>query len=92
MAKQPENLTIRVLRELRDEVRDGNARSEKRFDALEADIKRIDKRLDAIRLAQAGESFMAAVTVGEIDERFADHDKRLAALEGKSPSPKPRRR
>lgn len=43
---EPENLTVRLLQEIRDEVRRSSDKSEIRFEKMEQHFEKIDKRFE----------------------------------------------
>ncbi|MBN8997110.1 MAG: hypothetical protein J0H94_17975 [Rhizobiales bacterium] len=80
---EPENQTLRILRDIREMLKD----SEKRAGELEKKVDRnhgeLKSRLDNIRQALNGESILGRYAVAEVDERLAALEKRVKALEGR---------
>ena len=70
----PENHTLRILREFRDEFRAFRDKTEGDFDSLRS-------RMDNIVQALNGESILGRYAVAEVDERLEAIEKRLSALE-----------
>jgi polyhydroxyalkanoate synthesis regulator phasin len=73
---EPENQTLRILREIREAIKAMDEKNDKRFGAVES-------RLDNIRHALNGESILGRYAVAEVDERLAALEKRVKALEGR---------
>jgi hypothetical protein len=71
MADEPENYTIRLLRELRDEMRVEFAMIAKRFE-------KVDERFDDMGLRIDGLAHMLMLLAG----RSHDREQRIAKLEG----------
>lgn len=71
MADEPENHTIRLLRELRDEMRVDFAMVRTRFEKM-------DERFDDIGLRIDGLAHMLMLLAG----RSHDHEQRIEKLEG----------
>jgi hypothetical protein len=70
----PDNHTLRVLREFREEFRAFRETTDGNFTALRS-------RMDNIWQALNGESILGRYAVAEVDERIEAIEKRLAALE-----------
>jgi polyhydroxyalkanoate synthesis regulator phasin len=73
---EPENQTLRILRDIREAIKAAEKKSDKRFDAIES-------RLDNIRQAMNGESVLGRYAAAEVDERLDALEKRVKALEGR---------
>ena len=71
---EPENHTLRLLREFREEFREFRTRTEENFVDLKA-------RIDGLNLTLAGEIATNRYTAGGVERRLADIEKRLSALE-----------
>lgn len=74
MAKEPQDLVLSLLREMRAEMASRFEDSQHRFDG-------VDKKLESLRQAMIGESVLGRYTVAEVEERFEKIESRLAALE-----------
>jgi len=70
----PENQTLRILREFREEFRAFRESTDKNFDGVR-------KRMDNIWQALNGESILGRYAVAEVDERLAAIEKRVSDLE-----------
>lgn len=79
------NLTLRLLRELREHM-------DRRFDLVEREIEglhaglselrlEMNQRFDATNGILSGEMAKSAFAFKGVEERFAEHDRRLHALE-----------
>jgi len=80
---EPENQTLRILRDIREMLKDSEKRAadlEKKVDRNHSELK---SRLDNIRQALNGESILGRYAVAEVDERLAALEKRVKALEGR---------
>ena len=86
--KQPEDITLHLLREIRGQNHDlrgefQNLREE--FSALRDDVKRgferFEKRLDGLRDVVAGESVLGRYAAKEVDERLVAIEERVSLLE-----------
>jgi polyhydroxyalkanoate synthesis regulator phasin len=73
---EPENQTLRILRDLRT----GLQRLEQKVDQNQDDLR---SRLDNIRQAMIGESVLGRYAAAEVDERLDSLEKRVKALEGR---------
>jgi hypothetical protein len=78
MADEPENHTIRLLRELRDEMRVEFAMVRKRFEKVDQQFEKVDERFDDMGLRIDGLAHMLMLLAG----RSHDHDERIERLEG----------
>jgi hypothetical protein len=71
---EPENHTLRVLREFREEFREFRKETDGNFTELK-------DRIDNPARVVAGESVLGRYAAAEIEERLSAIEKRLAALE-----------
>ena len=71
---EPDNHTIRVLQEFRTEFREFREESRDNFSA-------INGRFDSLRQAINGESVLGRYAAAEVEDRLADLEKRIVALE-----------
>ena len=71
---EPENHTLRLLREFREEFRAFRDRTDGNFQSIR-------ERLENIRQAGIGEGVLGRYAAAEVDERLEAIEKRLAALE-----------
>jgi hypothetical protein len=71
---EPENYTLRVLIEFRNEFHEFKARTDRNF-------ARIDERLDTLTQALAGSIAANSYINGGVEKRFEAMEKRLAVLE-----------
>ena len=88
---EPDNHTIRLLQEIRDEVRRSSDRSEVRFEKMDQRFEKMDQRFEVIEttlrdLAQqmvmlARGIKTALETRGAVDSRLESVESRLDALE-----------
>jgi hypothetical protein len=77
----PENQTLRILREIRTAMKTLDGKVSSGFEAVDARFGRLESRLDNIWQALNGESILGRYAVAEVDERIEAIEKRLAALE-----------
>jgi hypothetical protein len=92
---EPENHTLRLLREFREETRGfreemGDFRADMRefqvqtdraLNKVTTDISEIKDKLDTLTRAVAGEIVQSRYVSAAIDDRFAEIERRLSALE-----------
>jgi polyhydroxyalkanoate synthesis regulator phasin len=80
---EPENQTLRILRDIREAIKGMEKKFDKRFESLEKKADDHSARMDNIRQALNGESILGRYAVAEVDERLAALEKRVKALEGR---------
>ena len=88
---EPTDLTIRLLQEIRDSVREGTERMDRRFEQVEKRFEGVDQRFEVIEtalrdLAQQMVMLSRGIKTAlelrnTVDSRLEDHEKRLADLE-----------
>jgi hypothetical protein len=66
----PENQTLRILRDIRTTLKELDQKTNKRFDALDKDMVGLRTRLDNLRQAMTGESILGHYATAEFDERL----------------------
>jgi chromosome segregation ATPase len=91
---EPENLTVRLLQEIRDEVRRASDKTEVRFEKMDQRFEKVDQRFEVIEtslrdLAQqmvllARGIKTALESRGTLDARLTDVERRVAGLEEKT--------
>ena len=77
MVEEPENHTIRLLRELRDEIRVEFAMIAKRFEKVDQRFDEVEHRFDDMGLRIDGLAHMLMLPAG----RSHDHEERISKLE-----------
>jgi polyhydroxyalkanoate synthesis regulator phasin len=77
----PENQTLRILREIRSAMKGLDGKVSSGFEAVDGRFGRLESRLDNIWQALNGESILGRYAVAEVDERIEAIEKRLTALE-----------
>jgi hypothetical protein len=77
MAEEPENHTIRLLRELRDEMRVEFAMVGKRFEKVDGRFDDMERRFDGVNQRIDGVTHILTLLAG----RSHDHEERIATLE-----------
>ena len=80
MADEPENHTIRLLRELRDEMRVEFAMIAKRFKEVDQRFDDVAQRFDEVNLRIDGVTHILTLLAG----RSHDHEERIAKLESET--------
>jgi hypothetical protein len=75
---EPENHTLRPLRELRDDIKGMEDRLEKKIDRNHEEIK---EHLEALRKAFAGESILGRYATAEFEHRLTAAERRISDLE-----------
>ena len=85
---EPENHTLRVLIEFRNEFREFKSETAKQFadisehfERVDDRFERVDTRLETITRALGNEIAQGKFITGGIDQRFAEIERRLSALE-----------
>ncbi len=88
---EPENLTVRLLQEIRDEVRRSSDKSEVRFEKMDQRFEKMDQRFEVIEtslrdLAQQMVMLARGIKTAlehrtNVDGRLEDAERRLADLE-----------
>jgi hypothetical protein len=85
---EPENHTLRLLIEFRNEFREFKSETGKsfadireHFEHFDDRFERVDTRLETITRALGNEIAQAKFVTGGIDQRFAEIERRLSALE-----------
>ena len=84
-----ENHTIRLLQEMREDMRTGFAGMKTEFTRLESKMndgfEHLAEEIDDLRKAFAGESVIARFVVKGVDDRLQDLERRMSALEKAQP-------
>ena len=88
---EPENHTVRLLQEIRDELRRSSDQTSAQFEKMDQRFEKMDQRFEVIEttlrdLAQQMVMLARGVKTalehrGNVESRLDDHEKRLAALE-----------
>ncbi len=73
---EPENHTLRLLREIRGAI--GGLDNK-----IDRNQEELQKRIDSIRQAMLGESVLGRYATAEFDERLSALEQRVSALEGR---------
>lgn len=77
---EPKDMVIPMLKELRDEMRQGFAAVDKRFAQVDQRLERIEKRQEAQKDAFTGESILARYATKEVEERLTALEREMAEL------------
>jgi parvulin-like peptidyl-prolyl isomerase len=71
---EPENHTLQLLKKLRDEMREGFAKVEARFAALEGKFEKrsrdVEKRVDAVKQMAYAETILSRYAVIDVEGRL----------------------
>jgi hypothetical protein len=82
---EPENHTLRLLRELRDGITALDKKFDTKIDALDKKVdhnhEEVKKRFDSLQRALVGESILGRYATAEFEERLSAVEQRLLALE-----------
>jgi hypothetical protein len=78
---EPTNQTLRLLREFREEARQFHTRVDSKLAKLGADLSQVKDRLETLTRAIAGEIVQSRYVTAAVDERLANIERRLTALE-----------
>jgi hypothetical protein len=79
----PENQALRLLRDIRDAVKNTDENVAKLNDKVDRNQADLRARLDNLRQAAIGESVLGRYTVAEVEERLDALETRVKALEGR---------
>ncbi|MEA2952613.1 MAG: hypothetical protein QOJ96_2133 [Alphaproteobacteria bacterium] len=77
----PENHTVRLLREFRKEFKDFNLRFDDFRKQTDKNFGHLGERLDSLGQAVIGESVLGRYAAAEVEERLDALEKRLSTLE-----------
>ena len=84
---EPENHTLRLLREIRGAIGALDSKLDGKIALLDNKIDRnheeLQKRIDSIRQAMLGESVLGRYATAEFDERLSALEQRVSALESR---------
>jgi chaperonin cofactor prefoldin len=79
----PENQTLRVLRDIRGAVKSMDQRLTVLTDKVDKNQDDLRSRIDNLRPAINGESVLGRYAAAEVEERLEALEKRISALEGR---------
>jgi chaperonin cofactor prefoldin len=79
----PENQTLRVLRDIRGAIESMDQRLGGLSDKVDKNQEDLRSRLDSPRQAINGESVLGRYAAAEVEERLESLEKRIAALESR---------
>lgn len=71
---EPENHTLRLLREIRSNI-------DKLENKVDNGFERLTKRIDSLQQAMNGESILGRYAAAEVEDRLATIETRLTAIE-----------
>lgn len=71
---EPENHTLRLLREIRSDL-------DKVENKVDSGFERVDKRMDGLQQGINGESVLGRYAAGEVEDRLAAIETRLTTIE-----------
>jgi hypothetical protein len=83
MAEEPENHTLRLLREMREEANRRFEETNGRFDALEAAAAARHKELSVEIAAMRADQHRTNEILGKVAETQRNHGARLNAIDGR---------
>jgi archaellum component FlaC len=78
---EPKDMIVPMLREMRGRIDDGFDQVNKRLDAHEKRLDRIEERQKSFSQALAGDSFMSKMLIGDWEERIEALEKKVKQLE-----------
>jgi hypothetical protein len=81
MASEPDNLILKILREMRADMSNRFDELDRKFADVDARFDGTDRRLDSLREAMHGESVLSRYATAEFDDRFEKIERRLDAIE-----------
>ena len=85
---EPTDLTIRILQEIRDEIRTQGDRTDKRFDQMDKRFEVLETTLRdlAEQMVMLARGVKTALEVrGSVEKRLDDYEQRLADIEKRLP-------
>lgn len=77
---EPKDMVVRLLREMREEVRVGFQAVEGRFDRVEDRLNKIEAAQKSVRHALTTDTLMSKFLLGDFEERLAALEQRLDAV------------
>jgi polyhydroxyalkanoate synthesis regulator phasin len=80
---EPTDMIMPMLREMREETRQGFDDMRSRLDGLDERLRAVEKLVKAQREAFEGESILGRYAAKEVDERLSTLEQRVAALEAR---------
>ena len=84
---EPENHTLRLLREIRVAIATLDGKMDDKIGSLDQKIDRnqeeLQKRIDSLRQAMLGESVLGRYATAEFDERLSALEQRVSAPESR---------
>jgi tetrahydromethanopterin S-methyltransferase subunit G len=81
---EPDNLVLSLLHEMRGDMTNLRAEMATGFRAVEARLVALDDKVDSVKQAAFGESVLGRYAAAEVEERLAEIERRLQALETRS--------
>ncbi len=83
MAREPDNMVLTLLRELRSHIDTRFGKLENEVGGLKDEVVENSRRIESLRQAMIGESVLGRYTVAEVEDRLDKIERRLADLEKK---------
>lgn len=80
---EPTDMIMPMLREMREETRQGFDDMRSRLDGLDERLRAVERLVKAQREAFEGESILGRYAAKEVDERLSTLEQRVAALESR---------
>jgi uncharacterized coiled-coil protein SlyX len=80
---EPTDMIMPMLREMREETRQGFDDMRSRLDGLDERLRAVEKLVKAQREAFEGESILGRYAAKEVDERLSTLEQRVAAVEAR---------
>jgi len=77
----PENQTLRILREFRQEMKEFRTETAKNFDRTDSRLKHVEERISSVAQTVVGEGVLGRYAAAEVEDRLAIIEKRLSVLE-----------
>ena len=78
---EPENQTLRILRDIRPAIKSMEQRLDKRFETADRKSDDLRSRIDNLRQAINGESVLGRYAAAEVEERLGTLERRLEELD-----------
>jgi hypothetical protein len=78
---EPDDMIIPLLREMRPEMRERFAESDRRFDAVDQRLVKLSASMETLRQALGADSFMGRLVTSNFEERIEILERKVRELE-----------
>jgi hypothetical protein len=80
MAKEPENMIIPLLREMRGDIGEVRKEMHERFTQVEQRLDKLESSQKTIRQALTADTMMSKFVTGDFEERIFELERKVEAL------------